>query len=61
MRGEIAGTESRLETKIAESDARNAERYAKIAEGQDHAVALDGRLHDRDRAGVLVSTLLLGT
>ena len=34
LRGEIVGAESRLETKIAESDARNAERYALIAEGQ---------------------------
>ncbi len=60
VRGEIAGSESRLETKIAESDTRNAERYTKIAEGQTTQLRwMVGCMIAI--AGVLVSTLLLGT
>ena len=56
----IAGTESRLETKIAESDTRNAERYVKIAEGQTTQLRwMVGCMVAA--AGVIVSALLLGT
>ncbi len=60
VRGDIVGAESRLETKIAESDTRNAERYVKIAEGQTTQLRwMVGCMVAI--AGVIVSTLLLGT
>ncbi len=64
VRGDIAAeiAEGRGETAagIAESDARNAERYAKIAEGQTTQLRwMVGCMIAI--AGVLVSTLVLGT
>ena len=60
LTAEIAVGTAEVRTEIAESDTRNAERYVKIAEGQTTQLRwMVGCMVAI--AGVIVSTLLLGT